>query len=46
VESYKLTTNFIPITTHVHGLEIPPRFDGNPTSWFTRSGVVGVGFHR
>jgi hypothetical protein len=35
----------VPISPHIHGLEIRPIFDGNPLSWFTSSGSVGIGFN-
>ena len=33
-----------PVSTHIHGLEVRPSFDGNPVSWFTNNGTVGVGY--
>jgi hypothetical protein len=31
------------VTTHVHGLEVRPTFDGNPLSWISNSQNRGVG---
>jgi len=28
-------------TTHTHGLEVDPSFDGTPDTWFTMNGIVG-----
>src|SRR4051812_8508046 len=28
-------------TTHTHGLEVDPSFDGTPDTWFTINGIVG-----
>jgi len=28
-------------TTHTHGLEVKPEFDGTPDTWFTMNGIVG-----
>jgi hypothetical protein len=28
-------------TTHSHGLEVLPEFDGTPDTWFTMNGIVG-----
>ena len=34
-----------PITSvHVHGIEVRPAFDGNPLSWFSSNGEIGVGY--
>ena len=34
-----------PITsTHIHGLEVRPAFDGNPLSWFSSNGEIGSGY--
>ena len=32
------------VSTHVHGIEVRPAFDGNPLSWFSNKGDRGVGF--
>ncbi len=32
-----------PASTHVHGAEVRPTFDGNPLSWFDNVGNRGVG---
>lgn len=32
-----------PTSTHVHGAEIRPTFDGNPLSWTSNKGKVGPG---
>jgi FtsP/CotA-like multicopper oxidase with cupredoxin domain len=31
-------------TTHSHGLEVLPQFDGTPDTWFTSNGIVGPEF--
>jgi FtsP/CotA-like multicopper oxidase with cupredoxin domain len=31
-------------TTHTHGLEVLPEFDGTPDTWFTQNGIVGPEF--
>jgi FtsP/CotA-like multicopper oxidase with cupredoxin domain len=31
-------------TTHSHGLEVLPEFDGTPDTWFTINGIVGPEF--
>jgi FtsP/CotA-like multicopper oxidase with cupredoxin domain len=31
-------------TTHTHGLEVLPAFDGTPDTWFTNSGIHGPEF--
>ncbi len=31
-------------TTHTHGLEVLPAFDGTPDTWFTQNGIVGPEF--
>lgn len=41
---YQLDWNSVPTSTHVHGLEVRPSFDGHPLSWFTSDGAKGVGF--
>jgi len=28
-------------TTHTHGIEVDPSFDGTPDTWFTAGGIVG-----
>lgn len=28
-------------TTHTHGIEVKPEFDGTPDTWFTNNGIVG-----
>lgn len=33
----------VPTSTHIHGLEVRPYFDGNPLSWISRKGR-GIGF--
>lgn len=30
------TSTGVPITTHVHGAEVAPAFDGGPMTWFTK----------
>jgi FtsP/CotA-like multicopper oxidase with cupredoxin domain len=34
----------IPQTTHTHGIEVLPQFDGTPDTWFTADGKVGPEF--
>jgi FtsP/CotA-like multicopper oxidase with cupredoxin domain len=34
----------IPHVTHIHGIEVDPRFDGTPDTWFTNDGRVGPEF--
>lgn len=45
-QSSQITINLtnIPVTVHVHGLEVRPTFDGNPLSYMTKGGSVGLGF--
>jgi spore coat protein A, manganese oxidase len=31
-------------TTHTHGIEVKPEFDGTPDTWFTATGAVGPEF--
>ena len=35
--------NNFPTSTHIHGLEVRPLFDGNPLSWFSKQ-AKGIGF--
>ena len=30
-----------PMTTHVHGSEVRPTFDGNPLSWIDNTNITG-----
>ena len=32
------------ISPHIHGLDVRPLFDGNPTAWFGNDGSRGIGF--
>lgn len=32
----------IPVTTHIHGLEVQSNYDGVPESWFTANGIHGA----
>lgn len=32
-----------PTSTHVHGAQVRPTFDGNPLSWFSNNGTRGTG---
>ncbi|HVR21183.1 MAG TPA: multicopper oxidase domain-containing protein, partial [Polyangiaceae bacterium] len=34
----------IPHTTHTHGIEVLPEFDGTPDTWYTQSGITGPEF--
>ena len=34
----------IPHTTHTHGIEVLPEFDGTPDTWYTPGGIVGPEF--
>ena len=43
-KNYSLTIKNIPMVAHVHGLEVRPTFDGNPTSWIGQQGALGLGF--
>lgn len=45
-ETSQLTVNLstIPVSVHVHGLETRPVFDGNPLSYMTRDGNIGLGY--
>lgn len=38
-----ITATNWPTSTHIHGLEIRPTFDGNPLSWVANSGLKGIG---
>jgi hypothetical protein len=40
---YNIDVEHWPTTTHVHGLEVRPTFDGSPLSWFSHE-AKGVGF--
>jgi len=31
----------VPHTTHTHGIEVDPSFDGTPDTWFTNNGIRG-----
>jgi hypothetical protein len=35
LDHMKISPNNWPMTTHLHGAEIRPTFDGNPISWIT-----------
>lgn len=39
----EITATNWPASTHIHGLEIRPTFDGNPLSWVGNSGSRGIG---
>ncbi len=41
--SVRITPKTWPTSTHVHGAEVRPTFDGNPLSWIDNSGNRGVG---
>ena len=34
----------IPISTHLHGGEVPSIYDGGPDSWFTNNGIKGPAY--
>jgi len=36
--SFRVRKESVPISPHIHGLEIRPLGDGNPLSWFTNKG--------
>lgn len=40
---HTITKQFIPMSPHIHGLEIRPLFDGNPLGWFNANGDHGPG---
>jgi len=37
-------TGPVPATVHLHGGVLPPKFDGDPDSWFTPDGRTGPGY--
>lgn len=37
-EHFRVNPNSVPISPHIHGMEIRPAYDGNPLSWFTANG--------
>lgn len=39
----KISSKNWPISTHVHGAQVRPTFDGNPMSWIDNSGNRGLG---
>lgn len=39
-----INLTMIPMTSHIHGLEVRPTFDGNPLSYVTSNGNVGLGY--
>jgi FtsP/CotA-like multicopper oxidase with cupredoxin domain len=39
----RISTSNWPTTTHVHGLEVRPTFDGNPLTWVSNNGTRGEG---
>ena len=42
-KKYSINVDNWPMSTHVHGLEVRPAFDGNPLSWFSHD-AEGVGY--
>lgn len=42
---FRVRQTAVPISPHIHGLEIRPTFDGNPLSWFAPDGSHGSAFH-
>ena len=36
--THRITKDSIPISPHIHGLEVRPTFDGNPLGWFNTNG--------
>ena len=42
-EKAEVALDNVIVSPHIHGLEVRPAFDGNPLSWFGKSGV-GVGY--
>lgn len=34
----------VPITTHLHGMEVLSDFDGTSNTWFTQDGIHGLGY--
>jgi hypothetical protein len=43
--TFRVRQTAVPISPHIHGLEVRPTFDGNPLSWFAPDGSHGSGFH-
>ena len=43
-EYFRVEQTAVPISPHIHGLEIRPTFDGNPLSWFAPDGSRGSAF--
>lgn len=41
---FRVGPSQVPISPHIHGLEVRPVFDGNPLSWFTPNNIKGAGF--
>lgn len=42
--SLSVNLSMIPMSTHIHGLQVRPTFDGNPLSYLTKDGNIGLGF--
>lgn len=42
-ETSPIGYNNFPVSTHIHGLEVRPLFDGNPLSWFSKK-AKGIGY--
>lgn len=42
-KSIPITSKNWPTSTHVHGAEVRPTFDGNPLSWIDNQGNKGLG---
>ena len=40
----EIDTDNSPVSTHLHGMEVRPAYDGNPLSWFSNHGEVGEGY--
>lgn len=43
--THRVDEEAVPISPHIHGMEIRPTFDGNPLSWFNTAGDTGPGFN-
>jgi hypothetical protein len=44
LNDHRLRKQSIPLSPHIHGLEVRPVFDGNPLSWYNVEGDHGPGF--
>ena len=44
LKKVRITTETVPISPHIHGLEMRPAFDGGSLSWFNNAGDKGPGY--